>query len=68
MFAELTCPASTAFFSASPKYLLSGISWSSPFSAESTVEWVAPQSLITQPSNFNCFLKMSCSRCAFSHE
>lgn len=42
MVALLTRPCSTAAYSAGPKYVLPGISWSRPASAEGTVEWTPP--------------------------
>jgi hypothetical protein len=42
------------------------ISMSSPFSAEATVEWVAPQSETTMPVNPNCPSSIPSSVCWFS--
>ena len=65
-----TCPSCTAVSSAGPKYVpgVMFISMSSPFSADATVEWVAPQSETTNPVKPNWLSSMPLSVCGFSHE
>lgn len=53
----LIVPLFTASFSLSPKNESSGICWSNPAFAASSVEWVPPQSLITHPLNPNLFFR-----------
>ena len=64
-----TCPSCTAVFSGAVKYWpgLTSISMSSPALAAATVEWVPPQSDITNPLKPNCRFRIVVSVSRFSH-